>query len=122
MVLQGVLHERDESGHANQSQRKEDAFGFVQSFYRIFKRGLFRDSMPLSDYLVLPHQISNYDLTPLTAYLDERTTVVSLPQFLTLWWLAIVEWYLAQCEKGIPVLTVRFHTMQLFRSGHDERS
>jgi hypothetical protein len=85
-----------------------DVIGFVQSFYRIFKRGQSPESTPLSENIAVFRQISNYDLTHLTTYLDESTTEISTLQFLTLWWLAVMEWYLTQHERGIPALAVRY--------------
>jgi hypothetical protein len=47
-------------------------------------------------------------LTYQTVYLDPGTTALSIPQQLTLWWLAGLEWYLAQQARGLPVLAVRY--------------
>ena len=62
-----------------------DAIGYVQSFYRLFKRGHVPEHMPVDAYAAMFHQFTNYDLLPLTSYLDEGTTELSIPQFLTLW-------------------------------------
>jgi hypothetical protein len=94
-----------------------DAIGFVQSFYRIITRGQSPEPMPLGEFVAGFRQISNYDLTHLTAYLDEGTTELSTLQFLTLWWLAVMEWYLVQHERGIPALAVRYEDL----NGHRER-
>ena len=51
----------------------------------------------------------------MTAYLDEGTTQLSLPQRLTLWWLAVMEWYLAQHERGIAALAVRYDDLNTHR-------
>jgi hypothetical protein len=47
-------------------------------------------------------------VVPLLACLDPGTTSLSTVQFLTLWWLAAMEWYLAQQAQGIPVLAIRY--------------
>jgi len=85
-----------------------DAVGFVQSFYRIMTRGQSPGPIPLSEFIAVFRQISNYDITHLTTYLDEGTTAISTLQFLTMWWLAVMEWYLTQQERGIPALAVRY--------------
>jgi hypothetical protein len=92
-----------------------DAIGFVQSFYRIFKRMQMPEYAPLSEYGALFQQLLNYDFTHMTAYLDEGTTQLSLPQRLTLWWLAVMEWYLAQHERGIAALAVRYDDLNTHR-------
>jgi hypothetical protein len=94
-----------------------DAVGYVQSFYRIFKRSGAPECMPVSAYAGMFHRFTNYDLIPLTTYLDDGTTDMSIPQFLTLWWLAVMEWYLAQQERGIPALAVRYDDLNT----HQER-
>ena len=92
-----------------------DAIGFVQSFSRIFKRSPFPEYMPWGEYLALFRQITNYDVTHLAAYLDEGTTEISIPQFLTLWWLAVMEWYLPKYAQGIPILAVRYDDLNTYR-------
>jgi hypothetical protein len=85
-----------------------DAIGFVASFYRIFKRVHIPEQMPMGEWRALFSQLINEEFTHMSAYLDAGTTEVSLPQHLTLWWLAIMEWYLAQYAHGIPILAVRY--------------
>jgi hypothetical protein len=85
-----------------------DAFGFVRSFYRIVTRYQAPASTPIQDFLARFRLFSAYDATPLLAYLDPGTTTISTLQFLVLWWIAAMEWYLAQQAKGVPALAVRF--------------
>jgi Sulfotransferase domain len=85
-----------------------DAVGFVASFYRLFKLVHVPEYMPIDEWRALFSQLINPDFTRMSAYLDSGTTEVSLPQHLTLWWLAILEWYLAQYGRGIPILAVRY--------------
>jgi hypothetical protein len=92
-----------------------DAIGFVRSFYRIFKRAQISDSMPVSEFVSVWSQMSNYDYTPLATYLDAGTAEISGPQLLTLWWLATIEWYLAKYEQGLPVLAVRYDDLNTNR-------
>jgi hypothetical protein len=92
-----------------------DAIGFVQSFYRIFKRQQVPEQRPLDEFLAQFRQISSYDITHLTTYLDKGTTEISTLQFLTLWWLAVMEWYLTQQEREIPALAVRYDDLNTHR-------
>jgi hypothetical protein len=92
-----------------------DAIGYVQSFYRLFKRGGVPEYMSVSEYAGLFRGAMNYDLMELTVYLDEGTTELSIPQYLTLWWLAVMEWYVAQYARGIPALAVRYADLNAHR-------
>jgi hypothetical protein len=85
-----------------------DAIGWVTSFYRIFSRGDLSKPMPLDEFFNLFRLLFNYDFTQLATYLDEGTTEISTVQFLTLWWLATMEWYLAKHNQGIPTLAARY--------------
>jgi hypothetical protein len=89
--------------------------GTSNHYYRIFKRGQFPEYTPLSEYVALFRHLFNDDLTRLTAYLDEGTTELSTIQFLTLWWLAAIEWYLPKYEQGIPIVAVRYDDMNTYR-------
>ncbi len=93
-----------------------DAIGFVQSFYRLFKRWQVPEVLPVSEWITAAREhIASSDLTPLTAYIDEGTTELSIPQFLALWWLAVMEWYLTQYERGIRALAVRYADLNTHR-------
>ena len=76
-----------------------DAIGWVTSFYRLLKQ-VFPEVLPWSDYRTFSRQIFNADFMRFTAYLDAGTTELSVPQYLALWWLAGMEWYLAQHRQG----------------------
>jgi sulfotransferase family protein len=92
-----------------------DALGWVTSFYRIFKRFQAPESMPFDECVAFLSRYFKYDFTHLAAYLDTDTTEISLPQELTLWWLAVMEWYLAQYARGIPILAVRYADLNAHR-------
>ncbi len=85
-----------------------DAVGFVASFYRLFKLVDMPEQMPMGEWRALFSQLINEDFTHMSAYLDAGVAEVSLPQHLALWWLAIMEWYLAQYSQGLPILAVRY--------------
>jgi hypothetical protein len=92
-----------------------DALGWVTSFYRIFQRGQFPEYTPLSEFLALYSHLFKYDFTHLADYLDGGTTEISTTQLLTLWWLAIMEWYLAKVERGFPMLATSYHDLNTHR-------
>ncbi len=92
-----------------------DAVGYVTSVYRILKLGGFPDSIPVSEYVAMSRQFYNYVPSRLTAYLDAGTTEILLHQWLTLWWLAPIEWYLAQHAHEIPALAVRYDDLTMHR-------
>jgi len=53
----------------------------------------------------------NQDFEHLKAYLDPGQREISTIQLFTLWWLGVMEHYLAQRERGLPVLAVRYHDL-----------
>jgi hypothetical protein len=85
-----------------------DAIGWVTSFYRIFSRGGSPEPTPLDEVRRAFEVFYKYDVTRLVGLLEEATTQVSTIQFLTLWWLATMEWYLAQHARGIPIVACRY--------------
>jgi hypothetical protein len=92
-----------------------DSIGWVTSFYRIFSRGGSSEPTPLDEVCRLFDLLYKYDATRLVDYLEEGATEVSLIQFLTLWWLATIEWYLAQHAQGIPILAARYADLNTHR-------
>lgn len=92
-----------------------DALSTVASYARLLRRSGMADPQPVSGFLTLFGQLFADDLTPLTAYLPERTRDVSLPQQLTLMWLATIEYYLAHHARGIPALAVRYDDLNARR-------
>ncbi|MFL6236580.1 MAG: hypothetical protein ACJ76N_25850 [Thermoanaerobaculia bacterium] len=85
-----------------------DAFGFVRSFYRILTRDRTPAPAPVDKFVARFRRFTTYDVTPLLACLDPGTTALSTVQFLTVWWMAAMEWYLAQQARGIPALAIRY--------------
>jgi len=85
-----------------------DAFGFVRSFYRIFTRDQTPAPTPVDRLVARFRRFTTYDVTPLLDCLDPGTTTLSTLQFLTVWWMAAIEWYLEQQARGIPVLAIRY--------------
>lgn len=92
-----------------------DAVGFIASFYRLFQQAGMPHSMPVDEYLAQFSRMFQQDLTYQTAYLEAGTTALSTPQFLTLWWLLLMERCLAQQARGIPLLAVRYDDLNTHR-------
>jgi hypothetical protein len=92
-----------------------DAVGFVASFYRLFKLVGVPEHMPIDQWRTLFGELVNEDFTHMSIYLKEGTAEISLVQHLALWWVAILEWYLAQHDRGIPVLAVRYADLNTAR-------
>jgi hypothetical protein len=86
-----------------------DAVGFVASFYRVFKRDDGVDNgEPIDEFFPDFSAMLLQDATPMRAYLAPDATSVDLVEYMTLWWLAIMEWYLGQHTQGIPALPVSY--------------
>jgi hypothetical protein len=85
-----------------------DAIGWVTSFYRVFTRGGSPSLIPLDELRWAFDVLYAYDGTHLIDLLEPGTTEISMVQFLTLWWLATMEWYLAKHTQGYPVLAARY--------------
>jgi hypothetical protein len=85
-----------------------DAIGWVTSFYRIFSRGDAPKPIPLDELRWAFEVLYAYDPTRLIGLLEPGATELSLVQFLTLWWLATMEWYLAKQAHGYPILAARY--------------
>jgi hypothetical protein len=92
-----------------------DAIGWVTSFYRIFQRAGWTDPIPVGEYATQFSQLFRHDFSRLVRYLDDGVTEVSLPQLLLLWWVAIMEMYLAKAERGFPILPVRYADLNAYR-------
>ncbi len=92
-----------------------DAVGFVASFYRLFKLGHIPEYMPIEEWRAFWSPLITPEFPRMSEYLDAGTIEVSLPQHTALWWLAILEWYLAQYARGIPVLAVRYADLNAAR-------
>lgn len=92
-----------------------DAIGFVTSFHRIFKLLEVPDYSSVSAWQSEFEGVFATDLSHLTQYLNDGCEEISLAEQLTLWWILVMESYLAQVERGIPVLAVRYIDLIQFR-------
>ena len=85
-----------------------DAIGWATSFYRLLKSDGIPEYSPVSFWQSNFETIFTVDFSHFRQYLDDGCEQISIPEALALWWIASTEWYLAQVERGIPVLAVRY--------------
>lgn len=85
-----------------------DVIGWVASFTRLFRRDGITEPTPTDEWLAFVKVLFTQDITHLSTYLPASTTQISLIQQMTLWFLAIMEWYTATAAKGIPILPFRY--------------
>jgi len=85
-----------------------DTIGFAASFYRIFKKFGEPEYTLFSEWQSRFEAHLAADLSHISQYLDNGREEISSVEQLTLWWVVVMEWYLAQVERGTPVLAVRF--------------
>lgn len=85
-----------------------DLIGWVASFHRIFRRMGAPEYEPANEWVALGKALFNQDFSHLMAYVPPNTTQLSRVQHLSLWFLAIIEWYTASVAKGIPILPFRY--------------
>lgn len=92
--------------HAKNLYLYRDAIGFVASFYRVFKIDGLPSYVPIGEFITMSEQLMGSN--NITALLDPGIERVSIPQQAALMWVTIVELYLAQYAKGIPMLAIRY--------------
>ena len=85
-----------------------DAIGYVTSFYRLFRKSGAPEYLSVRTWQSQFERTLAADLSHLPQLLDEGRDEISIPEQLTLWWLAVMEWYLAQVEQSQPVGAVRY--------------
>jgi len=85
-----------------------DVIGWVASFVRLFRHDGVFEPTPVNEWLAFIKVLFTQDLTYITAYLPPGTTHISLVQSMTLWFLAITEWYTTSAAKSIPILPFRY--------------
>ena len=81
---------------------------FVASFQRILRRAGLPEHKPFTEWRAEFQAYLAGDLTHMRRYVDDEQAVLSLAEQLTLWWLAVIEWYVAQADQGIPALAVSY--------------
>lgn len=92
-----------------------DAVGWVTSFYRVFTQNGPPTLIPIEELRWAFEVLYAYDGTHLIDLLEPGTTEITMVQFLALWWLATMEWYLAKHAQGYPVLAARYVDLNAHR-------
>ena len=85
-----------------------DAVGFVASFQRILRKFDLPESEPFMEWRVEMQAYLAGDLSHLSRYVGGEQVELSMAQQLTLWWLAVIEWYVAQHNQGVPAMAVSY--------------
>ena len=85
-----------------------DVVGFAASFQRIFRNADFPERQPFAAWRQDMGATLGADLSHVANYLGTIEQEITLAQQCALWWLAVMDWYLAQHELGIPVMAIDF--------------
>lgn len=89
-----------------------DAISWVNSFYHLIQRNYdMPEYSSVNDWKKRYETQLHTDFSHLTEYIHDKCTKVTIPEQLTLWRIAIIEWYLEQVEHGIPALAVRYQDL-----------
>ncbi|MCP4418342.1 MAG: hypothetical protein GY805_17105 [Chloroflexi bacterium] len=83
-----------------------DLVGFVASFQRILRNVGLPESKPFMEWRVEFQSYLAGDLSHLSRYVGGEQVELTIAQQLTLWWLAVIEWYMAQHNQGVPAMAV----------------
>lgn len=87
------------------------ATAFVASYHRIFLKYDRPAFLSFADWQDEHEEEWGTNVSHLAQYLTEPPEAISLVTQLTLWWLAAMEWYLTQSERGYPVLAIDYADM-----------
>lgn len=85
-----------------------DAIAYVTSNHRIYQKNEYPVYPSFHVWQSRFEQFWGAELSHLVKYLDEECEAMSILKELTLEWIVSMEWYLAQVERGIPALAVRY--------------
>lgn len=85
-----------------------DVVGFTASFQRIFRKAGWPESQPFAAWQQNSAISLSGDLSHVANYLGRAEGEITIAQQCALWWLAVMDWYLAQYEQGVPVMAINF--------------
>ena len=85
-----------------------DVVGFVASFQRILRQVGLPESKPFLEWRVEFQSYLAGDLNHLSRYVGGEQADLTIAQQLTLWWTAVIEWYMAQHNQGVPAMAVSY--------------
>lgn len=81
---------------------------FVSSFQRILRNAGVPESKPFMDWRAEFQAYLAGDLGHLSRYVESEQAELTIAQQVTLWWVAVIEWYVAQHNQGIPAMAVSY--------------
>ena len=85
-----------------------DVVGFVASFQRILRQVGLPESKP---FLAWRAEFQSYlagELSHFSRYVGGEQVALTIAQQMTLWWLAVIEWYMVQHNQGVPAMAVSY--------------
>ncbi len=85
-----------------------DVVGFVSSFQRILRNVGLPESKPFMEWRDEFQSYLAGDLSHFSRYVGGEQVELTIAQQLTLWWLAVIEWYMAQHNQGVPAMAVSY--------------
>ena len=85
-----------------------DVVGFVSSFQRILRNAGLPEGKPFIEWRAEFQAYLAGDLTHMSRYVGGAQVDLSIAQQMTLWWIAVIEWYLAQQKQGVPAMAISY--------------
>ena len=85
-----------------------DIVGFVASFQRILRLAGLPESKPFWEWRDEFQSYLAGDLSHLSRYVGGEQAELIIAEQVALWWLAVIEWYMAQQNQGVPALAVSY--------------
>lgn len=88
-----------------------DVLGFVGSMYRIFMRLQFPETISIRESRDDLTLTSGLDWDSLRPYFPAGAVEITQPEHLAIWWLGVIDAYLAAIDRGIVFTAVRFEDL-----------
>ena len=85
-----------------------DVIGFTASFQRIFRKAGLPESQSFTNWQHNSALSLSGDLTHVADYLGRAEGEITIAQQCALWWLVVMDWYLAQYERGVSTMAIDF--------------
>ncbi|MEM7117869.1 MAG: sulfotransferase [Chloroflexota bacterium] len=81
---------------------------FVSSFQRILRNAGIPERKPFWAWRDEFQAYLAGNLRHLSRYVDSEQAELTIAQQVALWWIAVIEWYVAQHNQGIPAMSVSY--------------
>ncbi len=85
-----------------------DVEGFVSSFQRILREVGLPEHKAFVEWKAEFQAYLAGDLSHFSRYVGGERVDLSIAQQLTFWWLAVIEWYIAQYENDVPAMAISY--------------